>query len=68
VAKKYKKRIFSGIQPTGSLHIGNYFGAIRRWRELQEEGEDVIFSVVDLHSITMKQVRSADCCEIIFLI
>ncbi|CAB3381191.1 Hypothetical predicted protein [Cloeon dipterum] len=53
--KGAKKRIFSGIQPTGSLHIGNYFGAVRRWKELQDKGEDVIFSVVDLHSITLRQ-------------
>lgn len=50
-----KKTIFSGIQPTGVLHLGNYFGAVRRWVELQEQGHNVIFSVVDLHSITLPQ-------------
>ncbi|MFA4998406.1 MAG: tryptophan--tRNA ligase [Candidatus Paceibacterota bacterium] len=44
-------RIFSGIQPTGSLHIGNYVGAIRQWLELQEKNE-CLFCIVDLHAIT----------------
>jgi tryptophanyl-tRNA synthetase len=45
-------RIFSGIQPTGNLHIGNYFGAIKQWIELQEEN-DCVFCIVDLHAITV---------------
>jgi len=45
-------RVFSGIQPTGNLHIGNYLGAIRQWLELQEKAE-CIFSIVDLHAITV---------------
>ncbi|XP_074600590.1 tryptophanyl-tRNA synthetase, mitochondrial [Brevipalpus obovatus] len=50
-----KRIVFSGIQPTGSLHIGNYFGAIKLWTELQNDsGKQCIFSVVDLHSITLK--------------
>ncbi|KAL6255120.1 hypothetical protein P5V15_013450 [Pogonomyrmex californicus] len=52
---KYPKRIFSGIQPTGSIHLGNYFGAIRRWVELQNSGETMICSIADLHSITLPQ-------------
>jgi tryptophanyl-tRNA synthetase len=44
-------RIFSGIRPTGELHIGNYLGAIRQWLELQEKNE-CIFCIVDLHGIT----------------
>ncbi|HLI10114.1 MAG TPA: tryptophan--tRNA ligase [Alphaproteobacteria bacterium] len=44
-------RIFSGIQPTGNLHLGNYLGAIRNWVRLQQE-YDCIFCVVDLHAIT----------------
>jgi len=44
-------RIFSGIQPTGDLHIGNYFGAIQRWVELQG-GNDCIYCVVDYHALT----------------
>ena len=46
-------RIFSGIQPTGRLHIGNYFGAIKNMVALQEKGS-AIFSIVDLHAITVK--------------
>ncbi len=49
-----KKRVFSGIQPTGDIHIGNYLGAIRRWVEMQRE-YDSIFCVVDLHAITVPQ-------------
>jgi tryptophanyl-tRNA synthetase len=46
------KRIFSGIQATGQVHIGNYLGAIKNWVELQDEYE-CIFGVVDYHSITV---------------
>jgi len=49
-----KQRIFSGIQPSGSLHLGNYLGAIKNWVELQDE-YDSIFCVVDLHAITVPQ-------------
>src|SRR5213078_4479796 len=45
-------RIFSGIQPTGGKHLGNYVGAIRRWVEDQDRGEG-LFCVVDLHAITV---------------
>ena len=44
-------KIFSGIRPTGELHIGNYLGAIKQWIELQEDNE-CVFCVVDLHAIT----------------
>ncbi len=44
-------RLFSGIRPTGELHIGNYLGAIKQWLELQENNE-CVFCIVDLHSIT----------------
>ncbi|MCL5093694.1 MAG: tryptophan--tRNA ligase [Patescibacteria group bacterium] len=47
-----KKRIFSGIQPSGNLHIGNYLGAIKNWVELQDNYES-IFCIVDLHAITV---------------
>jgi len=46
-----KKRIFSGIQPTGLVHIGNYLGAIKNWVELQNK-YDSIFCIVDLHALT----------------
>jgi len=49
-----KKRIFSGIQPSGNLHLGNYLGAIKNWVKLQDE-YDSIFCVVDLHAITVPQ-------------
>ena len=45
-------RVFSGIQPTGQLHIGNYLGAIKQWVELQEKNE-CIFCIVDLHALTV---------------
>ncbi len=49
-----KKKVFSGIQATGSLHLGNYLGAIRNWVEMQFE-YDNYFCVVDLHTITVPQ-------------
>ncbi|MBU4082907.1 tryptophan--tRNA ligase, partial [Patescibacteria group bacterium] len=49
-----KKTIFSGVQPTGIAHIGNYLGAIKNWVELQNEYNS-IFCVVDLHAITVPQ-------------
>ena len=45
------KKVFSGIRPTGNIHIGNYLGAISQWIQLQEEN-DCIFSIVDWHAIT----------------
>jgi len=47
-----RKTVFSGLQPTGNIHIGNYLGALRNWVELQEE-YDCIYCVVDLHAITV---------------
>ncbi len=50
------KKIFSGVQPTGNLHLGNYLGAIKNFVELNSDKEnDCIFCVVDLHAITVKQ-------------
>src|SRR5436305_14868310 len=46
-------RIFSGIQPTGRKHLGNYIGALRNWAEMQDRGE-AIYCVVDLHAITVE--------------
>ena len=46
-----KKRIFSGIQPTGSIHIGNYLGAIKNWVKLQND-YDCVWCIVDLHALT----------------
>ena len=51
-----KKKIFSGVQPTGNLHLGNYLGAIKNFVELNNDDKnDCIFCVVDLHAITVKQ-------------
>ena len=50
------KKIFSGVQPTGNLHLGNYLGAIKNFVELNnQENSECIFCVVDLHAITVKQ-------------
>lgn len=48
------KRVFSGVQPTGNIHIGNYLGALRQFVELQEQNE-CLYCIVDLHSITVPQ-------------
>lgn len=50
------KVIFSGIQPTGIPHLGNYLGALQKWVELQDEaipGTKLIYSIVDLHALTI---------------
>lgn len=49
-----KKRVFSGVQPTGNIHLGNYLGALKQFVELQEE-EECIYCIVDMHSITVPQ-------------
>ncbi len=49
------KRIFSGIQPSGVLHIGNYLGAMKQWVELQHRVDEAIYCIVDLHAITVYQ-------------
>ncbi len=54
ITKQGKKIIFSGVQPSGSLHLGNYIGAISQWVKMQQE-YDCIFCVVDYHAITVKQ-------------
>ena len=49
-------RIFSGVQPSGNLHLGNYIGAIRNFVDLQNQKEnECVYCVVDLHAITVKQ-------------
>lgn len=47
-------RIFSGIKPTGHLTLGNYLGALRRWVEVDQHQADALFSVVDLHALTVE--------------
>jgi tryptophanyl-tRNA synthetase len=61
-----KGRIFSGVQPTGNLHLGNYLGAIKNWIALQDDFE-CIYCVVDLHAITIPQdpsVLRRSICEV----
>ena len=48
------KRVFSGVQPTGNLHLGNYLGAIRNWVAMQRD-YDCLYCIVDLHAITVPQ-------------
>ena len=50
----FTQRVFSGIQPSGDLHLGNYLGAIRRFVPLQDQ-YDCIYCVVDMHAITVWQ-------------
>jgi tryptophanyl-tRNA synthetase len=50
-AQQRRKRVFSGMQPSGEAHLGNYLGALRRWVEMQED-HDCIFCIVDDHAIT----------------
>src|SRR5688572_9381031 len=50
----FQQRVFSGVQPTGNLHLGNYLGAIKRFVELQAS-YDCLYCVVDLHAITVWQ-------------
>jgi len=47
------KRILSGMQPTGGLHLGNYLGALKNWVALQDSGAECFYCVVDMHAITM---------------
>ena len=54
MAEEKRKRILSGIQPTGNLHLGNYLGAIKRFVEMQAT-HDCIYCVVDEHAITVWQ-------------
>ena len=48
------ERVFSGVQPTGALHLGNYLGALKKFVDLQDDHE-CIYCVVDLHAITVVQ-------------
>ncbi|WP_397542555.1 tryptophan--tRNA ligase [Roseovarius salis] len=57
----FTPRVFSGIQPSGNLHLGNYLGALKRFVESQEEGVESIYCMVDLHAITVWQEPEALC-------
>jgi len=66
-----RKRVLSGVQPTGSLHLGNYLGAIRNWVKLQED-YDTFFFVVDMHAITLPHnptdlLQSTRCSAALYL-
>ena len=53
-SKSSAPRVFSGIQPSGELHIGNYLGAVRTWvKQVEEQKEDLLFCIVDAHAITL---------------
>ena len=54
MSKNFVKRVLSGVQPTGGLHIGNYLGAIKNFVDMQNDGE-CFFCIVDLHAITVWQ-------------
>ncbi|MBT8239991.1 MAG: tryptophan--tRNA ligase, partial [Acidimicrobiia bacterium] len=51
-----RPRVFSGIQPSGSTHLGNYLGALRNWTELQHQ-TDSVYCIVDLHALTLPKDR-----------
>jgi tryptophanyl-tRNA synthetase len=51
----FTPRVFSGIQPSGNLHLGNYLGALKRFAEAQEQGMETIYCMVDLHAVTVWQ-------------
>lgn len=51
----YPVRIFSGVQPTGHLHLGNYLGAVKRFVEMQNSGVETLYCIVDMHAITVHQ-------------
>ena len=54
IMSEFRERVFSGVQPTGNLHLGNYLGAITRFVALQAQFE-CLYCVVDLHAITVPQ-------------
>ena len=54
-SSNFQPRVFSGIQPTGNLTLGNYLGAVKRFVEMQDSGIETIYCMVDLHAITTWQ-------------
>ncbi|KAM3957744.1 tryptophanyl-tRNA synthetase, mitochondrial [Aphomia sociella] len=56
--EEWSRRVITGLQPTGALHIGNYFGAVRRCVQLQDAGDDLMIFIADLHSFTTHQARA----------
>lgn len=49
----FTPRVFSGIQPSGNLHLGNYLGALKRFADAQNKGIQTIYCMVDLHAVTV---------------
>ena len=54
---KFPELVFSGVQPTGNLHLGNYLGALKRFVEMQST-HDCLYCVVDLHAMTSRSTPS----------
>ena len=54
---QHKKRVFSGIQPSGSLTLGNYLGAVKRFVEMQNSGVETLYCMVDLHALRGRMYR-----------
>ncbi|MEG0340399.1 MAG: tryptophan--tRNA ligase, partial [Oscillospiraceae bacterium] len=52
-----KKRILSGIQPTGTFTLGNYIGAVRNWQAMQDEYE-CLYMIANMHALTVRQIPS----------
>ena len=57
-ARTTRQRVFSGIQPSGNFHLGNYLGAIRNWVD-QQAAFDNIFCIVDLHALSQSTTRES---------
>jgi len=55
----FTPRVFSGIQPSGNLHLGNYLGALKRFAEAQDKGLETLYCMVDLHAVTVWQDPAA---------
>ena len=55
---KDKKTVYSGIQPSGSITLGNYVGAVKNWVEMQKE-YNCVYGIVDMHAITVRQEPKA---------
>jgi tryptophanyl-tRNA synthetase len=48
-------RVLSGVQPSGSLHLGNYYGAVRQFLRFQEEADEALYFIADLHALTINR-------------
>lgn len=66
--QKFPRKVISGVQPTGVLHLGNYFGAIKPWIHLQNTENDVSYFIADLHSMTLPYVCVFEASIVLLLI